>query len=111
MRVVVGEQLRQLVKNVKLDDLFDELLPGEKVMKAIDASLSGGAEHVSVSIDDLVELFFQLVYLEVDHLILYEFTSSIIRAILCRLILSCSRFRCVNLGGFGQFHLSLSGIL
>ena len=51
------EQLRQLVKKVKLEDLFDELLRGDKVMEAVDTSLSGGSEHVSVSINDIVELF------------------------------------------------------
>ena len=51
------EQLKNLVKSVKLDDLYDELLPGDKVMKAVDASLAGGNEHVAVSINDLVELF------------------------------------------------------
>ena len=55
------EHLRQLVKNVKFDDHFEELLPGEKVMGAIDVSLSGGAEQVSVPINDLVELFHEWV--------------------------------------------------
>ena len=27
------EQLKQLVKKVKLDDLFDELLPGEEIIR------------------------------------------------------------------------------
>ena len=48
------EQLKNLVKKVKLDDLFDELLSGDKVMKSLDASLAGGNEHVSVSINDIV---------------------------------------------------------
>ena len=51
------EQLKNLVKKVKLDDIFDELLPGDKVMESLDASLAGGNEHVSVSINDIVELF------------------------------------------------------
>ena len=45
------------MKKVKLDDIFDELLPGDKVMESLDASLAGGNEHVSVSINDIVELF------------------------------------------------------
>ena len=51
------EQLSKLVKNVGLDELYEEDLPGEKVMKAIDAGLSGGSEHVAANIYDLVELF------------------------------------------------------
>ena len=51
------EQLRRLIKDRSLDSLYDELLPGEKVMKAIDASLSGGNDHVAAVTNDTVELF------------------------------------------------------
>ena len=51
------EQLRQALTKVGLDTLFDEILPGEPVMIAIDNGLASGTEHVAVSINDLVELF------------------------------------------------------
>ena len=51
------EQLQNLITEVGLEALYDEVLPGEKVMKAIDAGLSVGSEHVAANINDLVELF------------------------------------------------------
>ena len=51
------EQLQNLITKVNLESLYDEVLPGEKVMKALDSGLSGGSEHVAANINDLVELF------------------------------------------------------
>ena len=51
------EQLRQALKKQKLESLFDEVLPGEQVMIAVDNGLASGNEHVAVTINDLVELF------------------------------------------------------
>ena len=51
------EQLRQALKKTHLEHLFDEVLPGEQVMMAVDNGLASGNEHVAVSINDLVELF------------------------------------------------------
>ena len=51
------EQLQNLITKVHLESLYDEVLPGEKVMKALDSGLSGGSEHVAANINDLVELF------------------------------------------------------
>ena len=51
------EQLRQALKKTGLEQLFDEVLPGEQVMMAVDNGLASGNEHVAISINDLVELF------------------------------------------------------
>ena len=51
------EQSRQALKKTHLEHLFDEVLPGEQVMMAVDNGLASGNEHVAVSINDLVELF------------------------------------------------------
>ena len=56
-RRVRREQLRQLLKKTKLMGLFDETLPGDKVMKAIDTGLAGGNEHVAADINDTVALY------------------------------------------------------
>jgi len=51
------EQLRQLLTSSGLSSLFEEVLPGEKLMTAIDNGLNSGNEHVAANINDLVELF------------------------------------------------------
>ena len=42
------EQLRKLIKDRALESLYDELLPGEKVMKAIDKAFDGDADVVEL---------------------------------------------------------------
>ena len=49
--------MRQALTKQNLGDLFDEVLPGEQVMIAVDNGLASGNEHVAGSVNDLVELF------------------------------------------------------